>query len=197
VAKIRRTRYTPRPAHLVSRNMAAVRATGNAAESVLRLALWARGYRYRRYCQRLPGRPDLTFPRARVAVFVDGDFWHGRTFIERGRAALLKTFKTPRKEWWIRKLLRNVERDREIDYQLAALGWHAVRVWERDIKHSPQMAIQRIAGFVDAHARGKEPDSDPNECSLCQSASPTPRNQRQLSPTARRENWQRAGRARP
>lgn len=98
-----------------------VRDTG--PELRLRRALHALGLRYRLRVK-LPGRPDIVFSRARVAVFVDGCFWH----------ACPQHGTTPKnnREWWAEKLRRNVARDREKDEQLRALGWDVVHVWEHD-----------------------------------------------------------------
>lgn len=71
-----------------SRRMAAIGSRNNRAEVALRKELWKRGFRYRLYDQRLPGKADLVFPRYRSVIFVDGDFWHGRRFREQGKQAL-------------------------------------------------------------------------------------------------------------
>ena len=91
-------------------------------ELQLRAALHARGMRYRIHIRDLPGRPDIAFSRARLAVFVDGCFWHGCP--EHG---------VPPKnnaEWWAAKLAANVERDRRKDEELRELGWEVIHIWE-------------------------------------------------------------------
>ena len=99
---------------MVSRNMAAVRARDGKAEKLLRRLLWRRGLRFRLCRRDLPGKPDLSFSRQRVAVFVDGDFWHARVLLEQGSAALHASIQNPRAEWWVAKLTRNAVRDREV-----------------------------------------------------------------------------------
>jgi DNA mismatch endonuclease (patch repair protein) len=91
---------------------------------MLRRELHRRGLRFRVNHADLPGRPDLSFTRARLAVFVDGCFWHlcpDHAVLPKNNAA-----------WWREKLRRNVERDREKDTQLVALGWSVLHVWEHE-----------------------------------------------------------------
>ncbi len=133
-----------RSPEVVSRNMAAVKARDSKAEVSLRKLLWRRGYRYR-ICRRdLPGKPDITFARERVVVFVDGDFWHARVLIEHGSKALRASFGAANAPWWIKKLTRNAERDREVTALLQDRGWTVLRLWERDILRDPEAAVERV-----------------------------------------------------
>jgi DNA mismatch endonuclease (patch repair protein) len=133
----------PRSSAAIRRNMQAVRSRDNRMETALRLALWKRGHRYSRYA-RLPGRPDLAFKAQHVAVFVDGDFWHARVLRERGIEALGAEFKTPRKDWWLRKLSANADRDDRVTSVLRQDGWTVVRLWERDIRKDLAGAVARV-----------------------------------------------------
>jgi DNA mismatch endonuclease (patch repair protein) len=96
-----------------------------AGELALRRALHARGVRFRLHRRDLPGTPDVVLSRARIAVFVDGCFWHGCP--EHG--VLPKN----NREWWRKKLAENAERDRRKDAQLEELGWLPMHFWE----HTP------------------------------------------------------------
>lgn len=116
--------------------MRRVRARDTAPELALRRALYALGVRGWR-CDRkgLPGRPDLAFGRQRVAVFVDGAFWHGH----------------PSKYWpgrcgqyWDQKIQRNRERDRRTDSALAATGWVSLRIWDFEVERDPVAAAKRV-----------------------------------------------------
>jgi DNA mismatch endonuclease, patch repair protein len=111
----------------ISVRMARQRRKDTAPEMALRRALHARGFRYRVNTP-LPGMPrrraDLVFPAKRVAVFVDGCFWHG--------CPDHRTMPVTNAEWWLVKLQRNIERDRETDDFLEAQGWCVVRVWEHE-----------------------------------------------------------------
>jgi len=118
--------------HIMSR----VRRRDTGPELLLRRALWAIGARgWRVDDRRLPGRPDLAFTRLRVAVFVDGAFWHGH----------------PRKftlgksgSYWDVKIARNVRRDREVNDRLTVMGWHVVRLWDFDVQAAPEEAARRV-----------------------------------------------------
>jgi len=109
-------------------------------ELVLRRALWKRGLRYRVDVATLPGRPDIVFPGARVVVFCDGDFWHGRDLIQR----LTKLEKGHNAPYWVRKIWTNFERDRQHDRALVEVGWLVVRLWESVILRDPEAAAELI-----------------------------------------------------
>jgi DNA mismatch endonuclease, patch repair protein len=116
-----------RPAPLnkaVSTQMQKMRRSSTAPEMLIRNELHHRGLRYRVNFALLPGRPDLAFTLARIAVFVDGCFWHACA--EHG--ILPKN----NREWWREKLERNVARDREKDQQLDMAGWVVVHIWEHE-----------------------------------------------------------------
>src|ERR1017187_3311572 len=105
-----------------SKNMAAVRSKGNlSTEVALGRLLWSAGLRGYRKHWRVPGRPDFAWPGRRVAVFVDGCFWHGCS---------CKTIPKSNSQFWQGKIERNQERDRSVVRQLRAAGWKVIRVWE-------------------------------------------------------------------
>ena len=105
------------------------RKTDTRCEIALRRELWRRGLRYNLHVADLPGRPDIVFPKNRVAVFCDGDFWHGRHIDARlGRLAAGHN-----SAYWVAKVRRNLERDRQQSEMLEALGWVVLRFWETDI----------------------------------------------------------------
>lgn len=114
---------------------------GTRCELVLRQALSALGARYRIDASELPGRPDIVFRRARVAVHCDGDFWHGRD-LERRLAKLESGHNAP---YWVAKITSNVERDRRNTQALADLGWLVLRYWESEIhENAPRIAAEII-----------------------------------------------------
>src|SRR5262245_28691803 len=97
---------------VTSKIMAAVRSRDTQPEIWLRKNLRASGLKFRLYVADLPGCPDIVFPSARVAVFVDGDFWHGRQWRLRGLSSLSRQFtRSSNRAYWIRKITRNMERD--------------------------------------------------------------------------------------
>jgi DNA mismatch endonuclease (patch repair protein) len=109
------------------------RKTDTRCEVLLRRALWSLGCRYRKNATHLPGKPDIVFPGARLAVFCDGDFWHGRDW----RTRKTKLQRGTNAAYWIAKIERNMARDRESMRKLERAGWKVVRLWERDILADP------------------------------------------------------------
>jgi len=113
-------------------------------ELVLRCNLWKRGLRYRLHQPGLPGRPDVVFGKQRVAVFCDGDFWHGRNL--ESRVAKLARGNNP--SYWVAKVVRNVERDRWQTRTLEDAGWIVLRYWETDILRRPDKIADEISRVV-------------------------------------------------
>lgn len=125
--------------------MSAIRSTGNRTETELRKALHAMGLRYRLYARHLPGRPDIVFPNARVAIFVDGDFWHCRLLVEEGMEALQKKLRTPSRSYWLEKFSKRVDRDVAVTNELREMGWLVIRVWESDVKRDVAKTARTIS----------------------------------------------------
>lgn len=122
-----------------------------APEVALRRELHALGLRYRVDVPVLPDvrrRPDVVFPARRVAVFVDGCFWH--------RCPVHAIPPKNNASWWAAKLQRTVDRDRDTDARLDAANWAVVRVWEYE---DPQEAASRVRQVVTARATGRAPGS--------------------------------------
>jgi DNA mismatch endonuclease, patch repair protein len=123
---------------------AASRKSGNRCELLLRRVLWRRGLRYRLGSSGLPGRPDLIFAKHRVAVFCDGDFWHGRDLDRR----LSRLAAGHNASYWTAKIARNAARDLDNTRALQRLGWTVVRIWESDIVASPETAADQVSSAV-------------------------------------------------
>jgi DNA mismatch endonuclease (patch repair protein) len=121
--------------------MSRIKGKHTGPERTLRSALRKAGYRPIMHDRRLPGRPDFVFCRARIAVFVDGDFWHGWHF-DRWREKL-----TPA---WEAKIAANIARDKRNFRKLRACGWSVVRIWEHQIEADLDQCVERIAVLVDA-----------------------------------------------
>ena len=128
---------------VTSRMMAAVRNKNTRPEVALRSALHARGLRYRVHPKHVPGHPDLVWHGLRVAIFVDGDFWHGNAWRIRGLSDPSLQFPT-NTEWWMAKMRRNEARDAEVNGQLAEEGWAVIRIWESDILANVDAAAERV-----------------------------------------------------
>lgn len=122
--------------------MSRIRSKDTGPERLLRSLLWRMGFRFRKHRRDLPGRPDAAFASARVALFMDGDFWHGRLLLEKGRCP------ETNRAFWEAKLRRNAERDRETDAELAAAGWLPLRVWESDLKKDPERTAEAVAAVI-------------------------------------------------
>ena len=129
--------------------MSAVRGKDSKAEIALRRELHRRGLRYRLHARDVIGKPDLIVRSRKVAVFVDGDFWHGNAHRLRGLGRLEDLFPTNR-EWWMKKLRRNIERDREVNETLKSEGWRVVRVWESDVLPDPTLAADTVEAAMRA-----------------------------------------------
>lgn len=138
-----------RPEAVVSEVMRRVRARDTSPEKALRKALWARGLRYRLHCKRLPGNPDIVLSSRRVAVFVDGDFWHGNQWKLRGFPSLEAQFEgSTSAGYWVPKIRRNMERDAVTDKCLGEMGWRVIRCWESDIRKDINSCVQRVVEAI-------------------------------------------------
>ena len=115
-----------------------------ACECLLRKYLWRRGLRYRLHVRELAGCPDIVFVQSHIAVFVDGDFWHGRNLRE--RLSRLRRGHNPK--YWTTKIMRNVAHDRKITATLRRAGWSVLRVWEGDVHHNVGRVAARILRVV-------------------------------------------------
>lgn len=138
---------------VTSRIMAAVRSKDTGPEVALRRELHRRGLRYRLHVKQLPGRPDIAFVAAKLVVFVDGDFWHGAGWRERGFSSWQEQFaghRDPAK--WRTKIARNIERDHEVEDQLHALGWCVVRILESEIKGNLAGAADKVCAALQGAA---------------------------------------------
>jgi len=125
-----------------SEQMARIKGRNTTPERRLRAVLWASGMRYRLRARTPVGRPDIVFPGARVAVFIDGCFWHG--------CPLHYVTPRTRRQFWAEKLAANVERDRRLTLKLEEQGWRVVRVWEHEVEDD----VEEVAARIEAIVRG-------------------------------------------
>ena len=126
-----------------SRNMKAVKSSGSKIERTLAKALWHKGYRYRKNDKRFEGKPDLTFYKHKVAIFVDSEFWHGKDW-----QTAKKRIKT-NKEFWVKKIERNIQRDKEVNEVLRSQGWTVLRFWGKEIKKKLEDCISEIEETIE------------------------------------------------
>ena len=117
------------------KNMSRIRGKDTSIEVTLRKALWAKGYRFRKNYKKLPGSPDIALTKHRIAIFCDSEFFHGKDWDVLRKK--LETGKNP--DYWIKKIERNIERDKEKNMLLRAAGWTVIRFWGKDIeKHTDE-----------------------------------------------------------
>lgn len=132
------------------RIMSAVRNRDTQPELTLRRALHGRGLRYR-LRSALPGRPDIVFGPAKVAVFVDGDYWHGNAWRTRDFASFDAYYgRGDNGPFWLTKIRRNIARDQEVTAALNGDGWTVLRCWESDIERDLSAVTDRVAAAVRA-----------------------------------------------
>ncbi|MBR6319378.1 MAG: DNA mismatch endonuclease Vsr [Prevotella sp.] len=136
-----------------SKCMAAIRSKDTKPELTVRRGLWSRGFRYRLNHSRLPGHPDLVLRKYRTCIFVNGCFWHGHhVHLPSGDSPFAvensKCCKIPatNRDFWMAKIRRNQERDRQEKRQLAAMGWHCITVWECEL--TPQRREETLASIA-------------------------------------------------
>ena len=130
----------------IRKRMSKVRLKNGKAETILAKRLWREGYRYRRNYKKLPGSPDIALTKYRVAVFVDGEFWHGENWEE--RKAKLKH----NREYWIEKIEENMARDKRVDAQLQEMGWVTVHFWEKQVLKRTEECLQEVLDLLEKKA---------------------------------------------
>jgi len=133
-------------------NMAAIRSKNTKLEMIVRRGLWKRGFRYRLNHKRLPGHPDLVLRKYRTCIFVNGCFWHGH-LVEHDKMESSACCKIPdtNHDFWVKKISRNKERDREEQKQLAMMGWHCITVWGCELKPSKREGTMDSIAFTLNH----------------------------------------------
>lgn len=122
------------------RMMSRIKGRDTGPELILRRKVWALGLRYRLQYRIGRTRPDMVFVGAKLAVFVDGCFWHG--------CPQHSTIPKNNRDFWAQKLRRNCERDAENTLWLVAQGWRVLRFWEHDIEASPADCARRVAAML-------------------------------------------------
>lgn len=122
-----------------SRCMSHVKGKDTLLEQVVCARLHKIGYRFRKHVKQLPGKPDIVFYKARVAVFIDGDFWHGYRF---------PTWEHKLSDFWKVKINKNRGRDRRNFRRLHAMGWRVVRLWQHQILYDIDSCIEKITSIL-------------------------------------------------
>lgn len=124
------------------KRMSKVKLKGGKAETALAKVLWQRGYRYRRNDKRLPGSPDIAILKYQIAVFIDGEFWHGKDW------EIRKDRLKRNREYWIEKIEENMARDMRDDQLLVQIGWMPIHFWEKEVMKNLPACIAEIEDMV-------------------------------------------------
>ena len=120
------------------KNMQAVKNKDSQIELILRSALWNKGYRYRKNYTKLEGKPDIVLSKYKTVIFCDSEFWHGYNWEVR------KNDIKSNKEFWIKKIEGNINRDKTVNKILKEQGWKVVRLWGKDIKKNLDKCVNKI-----------------------------------------------------
>ena len=126
----------------ISKRMKALSHKKSKVESILAKALWHKGYRYRLNYNKLPGTPDIALTKYRIAIFVDGEFWHGKDF-EKTKEKLKNT-----KDYWIEKIEENIQRDIRNDKLLRQMEWIPIHFWSEDVIKYTSYCVDEIEQYI-------------------------------------------------
>ncbi len=118
--------------------MSKIRGKDTTPELALRKLLWNAGVRYRKNVKKLPGTPDLVILKYKLAIFIDGEFWHGFNWDEKKQK--LKS----NREYWIPKIEKNIARDASVNRKLEYMGFKIIRFWQHEIEQNPAMCYLKV-----------------------------------------------------
>lgn len=135
------------------KNMSHIRSKDTKIEIVLRKALWKKGFRYRKNYELLPGKPDIALTKYKIAIFCDSEYFHGKDWHE---VWLPRIRRGNNGEYWEKKITRNMERDAEINKELAYLGWAVIRFWGKDILKDTDACIRVIEECIFEQKMGEQ-----------------------------------------
>lgn len=122
-------------------NMSRIQGKNTGPEVKLRKLLFAEGIRGYRIHFNLPGKPDIVFTKKKIVIFIDGCFWH--------KCSVCFQEPDTRKEFWMKKIQSNVDRDKKVNEQLRSEGWTIIRIWEHDVRKKPEDAVKMITEILE------------------------------------------------
>lgn len=122
--------------------MQKIRCVDTKPEMVFRKLLWANGIRYRKNNRKLPGTPDISISKLRIAIFIDGEFWHGFNWEDK------KNKIKANRAYWIPKIEGNIERDKKNVHLLENDGWKVLRFWESEIRKTPTECVEKVTSLI-------------------------------------------------
>ena len=126
----------------ISKRMANIRLKRGKAETLLAKKLWHQGYRYRLNYRKVEGSPDIAITKMKIAIFVDGEFWHGQNWEERKQK--LKS----NRGYWIEKIEENMARDNRNNLHLKEQGWLVIRFWEKEVLKDSDLCMQKVVSLI-------------------------------------------------
>ena len=124
------------------KRMSKVKLKSGTAETRLAKQLWHSGFRYRKNYKKLPGSPDIAVLKYNIAVFVDGEFWHGKDW------AVRKERLQRNREYWIEKIEENIALDKRVDNELQTMGWTPIHFWAKDVEKDTDKCIGEILELI-------------------------------------------------
>lgn len=135
-----------RDKEVTSEIMRSIKSKNTRPELILGKALWSKGYRYRKH-YKIRGKPDFVFVSKKVAIFCDGDFWHDNNWRLRNLPSLEAELDSY-SHFWANKIKCNIERDKEVNFQLKREGWTVLRFWESEIKKNIEEVIRTVSYYL-------------------------------------------------
>lgn len=129
-----------------SKIMRAIKSKNTKEEVLLAKTLWQLGYRYRRNSKYIFGKPDISFTKYKLAIFVDGEFFHGKDW------DILKQRLNTNKDFWHTKIERNIKRDIDVNTHLQEKGWTVLRFWSMEVKNNLEGCIEIIRDVITKHS---------------------------------------------
>lgn len=134
-----------------------IRDKDSGIEVALRQALWKKGYRYRKNYALLPGKPDIALTKDKIAIFCDGEFFHGKDW----EVLKPRLERSNNSDYWIKKISRNRERDDEVNKKLLFMGWTVIRFWGNDIKKDVDGCVRVVEETIfELHINNEKDDLD-------------------------------------
>lgn len=124
--------------------MSHIKSKDTSIEVALRKELWAQGYRYRKNYRLLPGTPDIVLTKYKIVIFCDGELFHGKNW----QILKPKLLRGNNPDFWVNKIERNMQRDRENDQKLLSMGWTVIRFWGNDILKNPGQCVKIIEEII-------------------------------------------------
>jgi len=134
---------TERTKEQTSLMMSKIRSKNTEIEKIFGKTLWQSGLRYRKNYKKLEGKPDFVLVKHKIAIFCDSEFWHGYDWGKSRKKEFKKN-----KEFWINKIQRNIERDKEVNKILTDKEWKVFRFWGKDIKKDPDSCAEKILNYI-------------------------------------------------